>query len=106
MITTVADSLGMSRGAVLVRFLIFGPRGATEGDLGLGSVLQSAGALTVAMGFFAAAWTAPAARSGPIDPAPAAGGQPELVATYGGPYGPRRSVSSSVRLASLSTVPG
>jgi hypothetical protein len=56
--------------------------GATEGDLGVGTVLQSAGALIVAVGFFVAAWTAPSARTGPVDLAPAAGGQPELVATY------------------------
>jgi hypothetical protein len=56
--------------------------GATEGDLRIGGVLQSAGAFIVAVGFFAAAWTAPSARTGPIDSSPVAGGQPELVATY------------------------
>ncbi len=62
---------------------VFGPfAGATEGDLRIGSVLQSAGAFVVAMGFFAAAWTAPSARTGPVDPAPVGAGQPELVATY------------------------
>jgi hypothetical protein len=56
--------------------------GATEGDLRIGGVLQSAGAFIVAVGFFAGAWTAPSARTGPIDPSPVAGGQPELVSAY------------------------
>ena len=56
--------------------------GATEWDLGIGSVLQSAGAFIVAVGFCAAAWTAPSTQSGPLDPSPVAGGQPELVPTY------------------------
>ncbi len=64
-------------------FEVFRPfAGATEWDLGIGSVLECAGACIVAVGFFAAAWTAPSAQTGPIDPSPVAGGQPELVATY------------------------
>jgi hypothetical protein len=64
-------------------YQVFRPfAGATEWDLAIGPVLQSAGAFVVAVGFFAAAWTAPSAQTGPVDPSPVAGGQPELVPTY------------------------
>jgi hypothetical protein len=56
--------------------------GATDWNLGIGCVLQSAGAFIAAVGFFAAAWTAPSAQTGPIDPSPVTGEQPELVATF------------------------
>jgi hypothetical protein len=64
-------------------YQVFRPfAGGTEWDLRIGSVLQSAGAFIVAVGFFAAAWTAPSAQTQPIEPSPLAGGQPELVAAY------------------------